>query len=158
MVPDPHGMVSVTGGKWTTYRVMAEDTLQACFEIGTLPYRAWLPPKAKSSAARDTAATSLTLPPGPHLYGEERHRLVGIEGHDTQLCLGLTEAMVRYAARFEWAMHVEDVLARRSRCLFLDAAQAQKWAPRVAEILQQETGIDPQLDAFMAVADRYRMP
>ena len=158
VVPDPHGMVSVTGGKWTTYRVMAEDTLQACFEIGTLPYRAWLPPKAKSSAARDTAATSLTLPPGPHLYGEERHRLTGIEGHDTQLCLGLTEAMVRYAARFEWAMHVEDVLARRSRCLFLDAAQAQKWAPRVAEILQQETGIDPQLDAFMAVADRYRMP
>ena len=50
--------------------------------------------------------------------------------------------MVRFAARFEYARTVEDVLARRSRLLFLDARKAIDW-PRVAGILQEELGIDP---------------
>ena len=68
---------------------------------------------------------------------------------------GLTEAMVRFAARHEYACTVEDVLARRSRLLFLDARQAIQLAPVVAGILREELGGDPQLEAFLALAQQY---
>ena len=63
--------------------------------------------------------------------------------------------MVRFAARFEYAVQVEDVLARRARLLFLDAALARKLATRVGEILLDETGMDPAVDAFDALAQTY---
>ena len=65
--------------------------------------------------------------------------------------------MVRFAARYEFARTVEDVLARRSRLLFLDARQAASVAPAVAQILAQETGVDPQLDSFKALAQHYSL-
>jgi glycerol-3-phosphate dehydrogenase len=63
--------------------------------------------------------------------------------------------MVRFAARNEYARTVEDMLARRSRMLFLDAAQALALGPQVADILREETGCDPQLPAFEALARKY---
>jgi glycerol-3-phosphate dehydrogenase len=89
------------------------------------------------------------------LLGSYASEVAQIEGHDQVLGLGLTEAVVRFSARHEWAVTVEDILARRWRILFLDARLAQKLAPRVAEILQEETGIDPQLGAFMSVSQQY---
>jgi glycerol-3-phosphate dehydrogenase len=62
---------------------------------------------------------------------------------------------VRVAARHEWARSVEDMLARRSRLLFLDARAAAAIAPTVAALLQGETGVDPQLAAFETLARRY---
>ena len=67
--------------------------------------------------------------------------------------------MVRFAARFEMARTVGDVLARRSRLLFLDAAQAQRLAEPVARLLAEELGQavpQAQVQAFMALAQRYR--
>ena len=69
----------------------------------------------------------------------------------------MTAAMVRYAARSEWAVTVEDMLARRWRVLFLDARLAAQMAPRVAELLEQETGIDPALPAFLALCQQYQL-
>jgi glycerol-3-phosphate dehydrogenase len=67
--------------------------------------------------------------------------------------------MVRFAARYEHARCVEDVLARRSRLLFLDAKLAQTMAEVVGEILEQENGIDPQVEAFKLLAQHYqRLP
>jgi len=63
--------------------------------------------------------------------------------------------MVRFAALHEYALTVEDVLARRSRLLFLDAALAADLAPAVARILAEETGRDPALAAFLALAQDY---
>jgi glycerol-3-phosphate dehydrogenase len=74
--------------------------------------------------------------------------------HD-EICAGLTQAMVRFAARYEYAMTVEDVLARRSRCLFLDARLASAVAHQVGEVLMQETNTDPRTDAFLALAGQY---
>jgi len=76
-------------------------------------------------------------------------------GGQEVLAPGLTEAMVRFAARHEYARSVEDVLARRSRILFLDAPMALKLAPKVAHILREELAIDPQLGAFEALAQAY---
>ena len=73
------------------------------------------------------------------------------------LGMGLTQAMVRHSARHEWAVTVEDMLARRWRALFLDARAAKAMAPRVAHLLEHETGIDPQLPQFLALCDQYTM-
>ena len=64
--------------------------------------------------------------------------------------------MVRFAARHEYARTVEDVLARRCRLLFLDAALAATLAAPVAKILREETGADPQANVFLALARQYR--
>jgi glycerol-3-phosphate dehydrogenase len=69
--------------------------------------------------------------------------------------MNLTEAMVRFAVRNEYARTVEDVLARRWRALFLDARQASEMAERVAGIVHEETGLDPQLAPFRELASQY---
>ena len=68
---------------------------------------------------------------------------------------GLTEGMVRFAARREFARTAEDVLARRSRLLFLDAHRAGAAARLVGAVLQEETGTDPQVEAFEELAREY---
>jgi glycerol-3-phosphate dehydrogenase len=65
--------------------------------------------------------------------------------------------MVRFSARNEWVFTVEDMLARRWRALFLDARQAALMAPAVASLLQEETGLDPKLDDFLALCQRYTL-
>jgi len=154
------GLVTVTGGKWTTYRAMAEDVLARCVASGLLPNR---PAGASVSLrlvgappSRSPQGPGLAAAPGAHSYGVEAAALAGLPGAQEELAPGLTEAMVRFAARNEYALTVEDVLARRSRLLFLDAELAARVAPRVAHILAQETGEDPGLAAFEALALSYR--
>ncbi|MGB8851968.1 MAG: glycerol-3-phosphate dehydrogenase/oxidase [Pirellulales bacterium] len=147
VVVSPRGLVTVTGGKWTTYRAMAEDVLATCMGRGLLPAR----PAGITRTLRLVGATdadshrSLTAPPGLHLYGSEAAVVAALPGADRTLSPGLTEAMVRFAARHEYARSVEDVLARRSRLLFRDAAQAATAADPVAAILAEELG--PGFDA-----------
>ncbi|HNO43366.1 MAG TPA: glycerol-3-phosphate dehydrogenase/oxidase [Ottowia sp.] len=153
----PSGLVSVTGGKWTTYRAMAEDVLARCTEAGVLlprgPSRtAGLPLVGAVGAGR---RTPLSAPPGLHLYGSEADAVAALPGADRWLAPGLSEAMVRFAVRHEYARTVEDVLARRSRLLFLDAAEAARAAPAVARVLGEERAGDPALAAFQALAGVY---
>ncbi|MBU3737477.1 MAG: glycerol-3-phosphate dehydrogenase/oxidase [Rhodoferax sp.] len=152
------GLVTVTGGKWTTYRAMAEDVLRTCMREGLLPERpAGVTQRLRLLGSCNSmgSARSMAAPPGWEAYGDEVEAVRCLPGADTELAPGLTEAMVRFAARHEYALRVDDVLARRSRWLFLDAARAVRAAPRVAEILRQETGIDPGLADFQALAQRY---
>ena len=88
-------------------------------------------------------------------YGSEQAFVKTLPGANNLLCPGLTEAMIRFAARHEYAVTVEDALARRSRLLFLDAGLASNVAPRVAEILLEETGIDPKSADFQSLATQY---
>lgn len=158
IVADANGLITVTGGKWTTYRAMAEDVLDACVDAGVLPARDGGKSQSHPLVGADVL-TSQPVPlyqaPGEHLYGSERLALRRCPGGDHELGMGLTEAMVRFAARSEYAVTVEDVLARRWRALFLDARQARAMAQTVAAILCEETGLDPQLEAFEALALRY---
>ncbi len=151
------GLVTVTGGKWTTYRAMAEDVLQKCFSSGLLDVRpggvtVHLP---LVGAPTGPVQHRMCDAQGWHSYGSEADVARQLPGADTLLGAGITEAMVRFAARHEYARTVEDVLARRWRLLFLDARQAAALAPAVAALLQQETGADPQLDAFVALTAQY---
>jgi len=149
------GLVTVTGGKWTTYRAMAEDVLDKCFAAALLPEK----PGAVTTHLKLVGAQAMTQkisnPPGIHLYGTEGAAVQALPGADRWLGGGLTEAMVRFAAQSEYARTVEDVLARRSRLLFLDAALAKSLAAEVAILLRQETGVDPQLEAFEQLCEQY---
>jgi glycerol-3-phosphate dehydrogenase len=149
------GLVTVTGGKWTTYRAMAEDVLERCFAAQLLRPRTGLPTEHLQLVGACASTHKISDAPGSHLYGSESGRLQSLPGAGRHLGGGLTEAMVRFAARHEYARTVEDVLARRSRLLFLDAALAKALATEVAAILQQETGVTPQLEPFLALCGQY---
>jgi glycerol-3-phosphate dehydrogenase len=138
---------------------MAEDVLQICFDKALLPHR---PAGATArfmlaGAAGQTpkSATSISLEPGAHSYGDDQQYLQSMPGADHWLGPGLSEGMVRFAARHEYARTVEDMLARRSRMLFLDARLALDLGAPVADILSQETGSDPRLADFQALSRKY---
>ncbi len=156
------GLVTVTGGKWTTYRAMAEDVLDRAMSAGLLASRPGgvteRLPLLGSAPGRP-----LSEPPGEHLYGSEVAALRALPGADHWLWRdgsgGLSEAMVRFAARYEMARQVEDVLARRSRLLFLDAAEAARQADAVAAILAEELGRLVETEPFKGLAAQYtRLP
>ncbi|HYD77387.1 glycerol-3-phosphate dehydrogenase/oxidase [Ramlibacter sp.] len=154
----PSGLVTVTGGKWTTYRAMAEDVLERCFEAKLLARAAAGVTTNLTLVGGDLGgrtAVPLSEPPGAHLYGSEAAAVQSLPGAGAELGGGLTEAMVRFAARHEYARTVEDVLARRSRLLFLDAALAARLAPVVARLLREETRGDPRQAAFAELAASY---
>ncbi len=161
------GLVTVTGGKWTTYRAMAEDVLECAMTHGLLPRR---PGGVTERLALLGAAPGRPLgdPPGEHLYGSEAPALRALPGADRWLwrdpesgSAALSEAMVRFALRCELARRLDDVLARRARLLFLDAAAAAALAEPVAALIEEETGrrvSAVERADFAALAQQYRTP
>lgn len=152
------GLVTVTGGKWTTYRAMAEDVLAQC--IAHRLIRPSMGGVTKDlglvgAPSRGQVMRSLHSAEGLHSYGTEQAQVRALPGGDRWLCPGLSEGMVRFAARHEYALRVEDVLARRSRWLFLDARRASQLADAVAEILWCETGHDPLEKDFQQLCTHY---
>jgi len=154
----PGQLVTVTGGKWTTYRAMAQDVLKHCIDATLLKDKA--PCSTEHLAlvgaqSGQAVAHAMHEAPGLAAYGDEADAVSSLPGSAQHLGGGLTAAMVRFAVRYEYARTVEDVLARRSRLLFLDARLAGSIAPAVSAIIQEETGRDPELAAFMALAAHY---
>ena len=156
------GMVTVTGGKWTTYRAMAEDVLARCMDSHLIRQtNAGVTARMPLSGAPSShyAGQRVSAAPGLHLYGSHAQEVQGLPGAGRELggagVTGLTEAMVRYAARCEYARTVEDVLARRARLLFLDARLASSLADDVSSILLEEIGRDGDPQAFKALAQQY---
>ncbi|HYW57069.1 MAG TPA: glycerol-3-phosphate dehydrogenase/oxidase [Polaromonas sp.] len=149
------GLVTVTGGKWTTYRAMAEDVLDNCFKAALLPKRPGGVTADLRLVGAQASVHKISDAPGVHLYGNEAASVLALPGAERTLGGGLTEAMVRFSARYEYARTVEDVLARRSRLLFLDAALAKSLAPEVADLLQEENNWDPHLAEFLELAGQY---
>jgi glycerol-3-phosphate dehydrogenase len=157
----PDGLVTVTGGKWTTYRSMAQDVLDKCCEAGLMaPRGPCLTQKTKLVGAEEggQAHGTLTGAAGLHSYGSEAQAVLALPGADRSLAPGLTEAMVRFAVRHEYARTVEDVLARRSRLLFLDAKAALEAADAVAQVIESETAAPCATGAFKALAGKYLHP
>lgn len=166
----PSQLVTVTGGKWTTYRAMAEDVLAACMARGLLPHRpAGITAELRlvGSGERGGAEQALGRAPGLHLYGSEAPWVAGLtrpepsqartgaSPHMPPNPFGLTDAMVRFAVRNEYALTVSDVLARRSRALFLDARAAEELAQPVARLMAEEGVTDCQPEAFLDLCRAY---
>ena len=152
------GLVSVTGGKWTTYRAMAEDVLEHCFDKSLLERRvAGITTHLRlvGAGGPEQVHHSIASAPGLHSYGSEQSQVLALPGADSELAPGFTEAMIRFAVRYEYARCVEDVLARRSRLLFLDAKLAGQLAVKTGGIVRQETGQNPRADAFCELTQNY---
>ncbi|MBY4896292.1 glycerol-3-phosphate dehydrogenase/oxidase [Cupriavidus sp. AU9028] len=161
------GLITVTGGKWTTYRRMAEDVVDTAIRRQMLPAApcrtASLPLHGAGSAVGSAGLGADDRSPDRY-YGTDLALLHTLPGAGNVLAVesGLTEAHVRFAARHELARRVEDVLARRNRLLFLDARAAIAAAPAVARILAEELGHDAawqadEVSRFEALAQGYRL-
>jgi glycerol-3-phosphate dehydrogenase len=154
------GLVTVTGGKWTTYRAMADDVLSQCVSSNLLAAPTQAPSARavfKGAGAQTGQPVSLMAPQGMHLYGTEQAEVAQLPGVDHWLLPGLSEAMVRFAARFEFARTVEDVLARRSRALFLDAKASIGVAALVADLLMEEGCTKVELSNYLSLAQTYTL-
>lgn len=151
----PGGLLTVTGGKWTTYREMAEQVVDLAARLAKLPAR---PSPTADLPLHGAGANTRTV------YGDDETAMLAA-GPSTLLHprLPCTEAEVRHAARHELAETVEDVLARRTRALLLDASAAAECAPRVAALLAEELGRDEawitaQTTTFRTLAAGYLLP
>ena len=151
----PNGLLTVAGGKWTTYRRMAEDTLDFAIKQGALPARACV----SGEVALRGATTSKAIE-DPYLreYGTDAAAVTAL-GMDTLIdaALPYTFGQVVYGARKEMARTVEDVLSRRTRALLIDAKAAVRAAPAVAAVMakeleQDEAWISNQVAAFTTLA------
>ncbi|TGD82961.1 glycerol-3-phosphate dehydrogenase/oxidase [Hymenobacter wooponensis] len=156
------GLITITGGKWTTYRRMAQDTVDRAIALSKLPLAPSPTAHLPIHGAQPTPDHSSHL----YVYGSDLPALQQLIterpelGQKLDKTLEFLQAEVVWAARHEMARTVEDVLARRVRVLFLDARAALRMAPTVAALLAQELGKDQQwqqqqIDAFTAVAQHY---
>ncbi|MGA2570008.1 MAG: glycerol-3-phosphate dehydrogenase/oxidase [Terracidiphilus sp.] len=138
----PSGLVTVTGGKWTTYRRMGQDTINRAAQVAALPPRPSKTPELKLHGWTPEAATANS--PWESVYGSELPALQALSQGNVSLDgllhprLPFRLREVVWAARHEMARTVEDVLARRTRALFLDARAAIEAAPAVASLLARE--------------------
>lgn len=138
---EPSGLVCVAGGKWSTYRAMAKEVVAYCIQQQRVP------PGRDGRGDRSTE----DLP----LWRDDGVLLSAVPGADNRLAEGLSEQQVRFAVRHEFARTVEDVLARRSRLLFLDARAAQAAAPGVASVMRSEGVLQPGLEDFLVLSESY---
>jgi len=133
----PTGLITITGGKWTTYRKMAADAVDNATFIGKLN-------KEKCTTAETKIGDEL----------EKENRIREILKQDASLAEKIhakypfTKAQIVYAVKYEMAICIEDILARRIRLLFLDARLAIELAPMVASIMAPYLQKDKSLEAF----------
>jgi len=159
---DSSGLMTICGGKWTTYRHMAEDCVDQAATLAQLPERACV-----TRDLRIHGFSSGPKPDGPlAMYGSDAKKIRALLENNPALGERLhpehpyLKAEVVWAAREEMARTVEDVLARRTRALFLNASAALEMAPAVAELLASELGWNDQtkgsqLSDFRVVARNY---
>lgn len=157
------GLLTVTGGKWTTYRKMAEDVVNLAVPRANLTPE---PCRTGQIALHGAPKSRAPFPEHLAVYGTDADMLNDLTKANPELAhqlhpdLPYIAAQVVWAARHEMACSVEDVLARRTRALFLNASAALEMAPRVTAILAEELGHDShwqrkQIAAFESVARAY---
>ncbi len=156
------GLLSIAGGKWTTYRRMAEDCVDHAATLAKLDERPCTTRDLNIHGHHPSAAQFGDL----RAYGSAAPRVRGLIDERQELGRRLHEAVpvcgaqVVWAVREEMARTVDDVLARRTRVLPLDAAAAVEMAPQVARLMAHEIGRDErwerdQVDAFTSLARSY---
>ena len=156
------GLVTICGGKWTTYRRMAEDCVNQASALVGLPQKACATEGLKIHGAMDLADNSNSL----SVYGSDATKIRALIVENPNLNRKIHPEMpyigaeVIWAVREEMAHTIEDVLARRTRALFLNSRAALTMAPQVAKLMSTEFGWSDnrkaeQLRAFQSTAMGY---
>ncbi len=157
IIASPAGLFTMIGGKWTTYRKMGEDMINLIEKKMD-----WPPTNSRTVRLPIHGYTKGTDWDDPfYFYGSDA-KCLKERSNGTWISekLSINEAQVRWAVTHEMALTVEDVLARRTRALFLDAAECMRIAEPVAEIMmrelhQNEVWKQQQLQALGALARQY---
>ena len=162
VITSDNGLVTITGGKWTSYRLMAEDTVDKAIEVCGLPKRKCVTKKFRIHGYRKNP----DLTDHMYVYGSDEPKILRLIEQEPALGeklsqkFGYTLAEVVWAVREEMAITLEDVLARRVRMLFVDAREAMAAAPKAAAVMARELGrdqawIDEQVKSFTDLAKNY---
>ncbi|HRI12483.1 MAG TPA: glycerol-3-phosphate dehydrogenase/oxidase [Verrucomicrobiota bacterium] len=161
---DQCGLLNIAGGKWTTYRNMAQDCVNHAATLGDLPEKECVTRTLNIHGHHPNAANFGEL----WFYGTDAPAIRQLAAEDPALATPLDPALptigaeVVWAARHEMARSVEDVLARRTRSLFLNANAAVRMAPATAALLARELGRDAawsrnQVAAFTELARNFQV-
>jgi glycerol-3-phosphate dehydrogenase len=160
---DTSGLLTITGGKWTTYRHMAEDCVDHAITLGRL--------RDEPCATRNLRIHGFAQDSGSQgeleVYGADAEKIRELArdpwlGRQLHPDLPYLAAEIVWAAREEMARTVEDALARRTRALFLNAGAAIKMAEPAAWLLAAELGrneawVAAQVSEFCALAKQYQV-
>jgi glycerol-3-phosphate dehydrogenase len=161
LIVNASGLVTIIGGKWTTYRKMAQDVVDKTVQTAGL--------SAGRSETRKLRIHGYTMQQGGGylaVYGSDADLIGAMIDDDNKLGEKLDQALpylyaeVIWAVKYEMARTVEDVLARRLRVLFLDAKAAIKLAPIVARLVAGQLSYNndwqqAQVESFTALANQY---
>lgn len=156
------GLVTVTGGKWTTYRKMGQDIIDKVTLVGGLEER----PSITANMPIHGYVKNFDRKDKLHVYGADRLAILQLIEENPELGEKLDKkhpflkAEVLWAVKEEMARKIEDVLARRTRALLLDARACKRMAPKVAQIMANYLGkdqdwIEKEVVDFNELANRY---
>jgi glycerol-3-phosphate dehydrogenase len=155
-------LISITGGKWTTYRKMAEDVMEIAIHKAGMSEKECVTKNLHIHAYKEKNDYKDPM----YYYGTDEDVIKGLIKNNTSLSesihpsLPYIKAEIIWAVQNEMCMTVEDALARRTRALLLDAKAAIASAPLVADMMGKEMGkngiwIKEQIDNFNHIAKNY---
>jgi glycerol-3-phosphate dehydrogenase len=161
LIVSASGLITITGGKWTTYRKMAEETVDKAITTGGLQKIACSTSRYKIHGYTENPAKDWLS-----FYGADAESIRKLAAERPELAVRIhpdypfIRAEIIWSVRNEMARTVEDILARRLRLLFLDARAALASAPQVAEVMAAESGksdewIRNQVEDFEKVVSNY---
>ncbi|MCP4457942.1 MAG: glycerol-3-phosphate dehydrogenase/oxidase [Cytophagales bacterium] len=156
------GLVTIIGGKWTTYRQMGQEVITRAAKVAGLVTKKSITRTLHIHGYQKDRDSSSPL----RMYGADEVKIKKLISDDAGCKewvseeLQIIKAQVVWAVRFEYARTIEDVLARRTRALFLDATESIRIAPKVADILASELDYpngwkEAQVEAFKEIASHY---
>jgi len=155
-------LISITGGKWTTYRKMAEDVMEIAIHKAGMSEKECVTKNLHIHGYKENNDYTAAL----YYYGADETAIKALVKKDTSLAesihpsLPYIKAEIIWALQNEMCMTVEDALARRTRALLLDAKAAIESASLIANMMAKEMGknenwIKEQIDSFISVAKNY---
>ena len=156
----PSGLISVLGGKWTTYRKIAEDAINTAISINKLKKKKCKTERTKLFGFKRNVSWSDPM----HVYGSLKKTVESLGGINDNKSLSknfyISNNIIEWSIIHEMALTVEDILARRTRCVFLDSKESQRIAPIVAQKMADVLGeddkwIDAELKKFNKLIKNY---
>ena len=148
------------GGKWTTYRKIAEDAIDSAISINKIKKKKCKTEKAKLFGYKKNVDWSDPM----HVYGSQKKKVESLGSRDDNKSLSnkfyISNNIIKWSIIHEMAITVEDILARRTRCVFLDSYESKRIAPKVAkkmaDILEKDQEwIDTELKNFNKLIKNY---
>ena len=156
----PSGLISVLGGKWTTYRKIAEDAINTAISINKLKKKKCKTERVKLFGFKKNVDWSDPM----HVYGSLKKQIESMGSKNDNESLSnkfyISNNIIQWSIIHEMAISLEDVLARRTRCIFLDSRESIRIAPivakKMAEVLEEDQNwIDMELKKFNKLIKNY---